>query len=192
MKQSKLLKKSLAALLAILMVAAMIPMSAFAASAPEGVTAIRVNGTSATWDGEKYVVKAEGQRSPATVSMSAVVSSDTTHVFLKEADEGQLDTSTGLSGVKLSDAAEKPEPVGTTGTYKFTLLIGASRNTNTPYQLEIQWTETIASRDTGIKAVHHIPDMVGDAVVADGVITIKTKLGATDISSAVFTAIDDG
>ena len=35
MKQSKLLKKSLAALLAILMVAAMIPMSAFAAEAPD-------------------------------------------------------------------------------------------------------------------------------------------------------------
>ena len=62
MNKSKFLKKSLAALLAILMVAAMIPMSAFAAEeptpapAPTGVTAIRVGGASATWDGSKYEI----------------------------------------------------------------------------------------------------------------------------------------
>ena len=61
MKQSKLLKKSLAALLAILMVAAMIPMSAFAEEAPDAPAekpayieslklGVTTADTEATWD----------------------------------------------------------------------------------------------------------------------------------------------
>ncbi|MDE6837742.1 MAG: hypothetical protein K2P33_05035, partial [Acutalibacter sp.] len=175
-------------------------MSAFAAEeptpapAPTGVTAIRVGGASATWDGSKYVAQAEGQIENASVSMAAVMSDSNTHVYLKEDGENQLDAG-ATKTIALSKAVEKPATVGETGKYKFTLLIGAGPASATPYELEVNWTRTYASRDTGIKAVQNITNMVGAPVVDEttGTITVKMKLGTdlTAIESAVFTSATD-
>ena len=65
MKKSKFLKKSLAMLLAVMLVVAMIPLSAAAA---EGVT-VNVNGKPATSNGTEYTAEASGY----TVAISATV-----------------------------------------------------------------------------------------------------------------------
>ena len=135
MNKSKFLKKSLAAFLAILMVAAMIPMSAFAADAPTGVTTIRVNGVSAEWDGEKYVAAVSGTREEAANVPITAVTTGTTNVYVKEKDSEKVDPSTGLT-LDLSKAAnaDKPATAGDDGTYVFTLLVGESINDPATYE----------------------------------------------------------
>ena len=68
MKQTKLLKKSLAALLAILMVAAMIPMSAFAADPDK----ILVDGEETTLSEAGYSVDLASPSDTVKAKLSAL------------------------------------------------------------------------------------------------------------------------
>ena len=73
MKKSKFLKKSLAMLLALMLVVAMIPLSAAAA---EGDPTIYVDNNLATLNGTEYSVTAES----TTVDISAVLDANVTMV----------------------------------------------------------------------------------------------------------------
>ncbi|WP_322176784.1 hypothetical protein, partial [Acutalibacter caecimuris] len=182
MNKSKFLKKSLAAFLAILMVAAMIPMSAFAADAPTGVTTIRVNGVSAEWDGEKYVAAVSGTREEAANVPITAVTTGTTNVYVKEKDSEKVDPSTGLT-LDLSKAvnADKPATAGDDGTYVFTLLVGESINDPATYELAINWTRTYASSANTVTKVENIADMAS-AEIGESTITVKMKLSLANLA----------
>ena len=95
MKKSKFLKKSLAMLLALMLVVAMIPLSA---SAAEGDPTVYVDNKPTTLSGSEYSVTA----SSTTVNVTYVAGKGVTLVAVDK--DG---TEIGLTGIDLTQKAEK-------------------------------------------------------------------------------------
>ncbi|NBJ90998.1 hypothetical protein, partial [Acutalibacter sp. 1XD8-36] len=164
MNKSKFLKRPLAALLAILMVVALVPMSAFAAE-PD---VIKVNGVEATLSGDAYSVSITAPNGTASVIENALKSvtfelrsKNGITVGILDKDDKQKDVD--LSGwpdepgtkqtINLLDYAVKPE-----GSYwgEYTgikLQITTSAGEITTYPLTVTVSERNASSDTTITAV---------------------------------------
>ena len=187
MKQSKLLKKSLAALLAILMVAAMIPMSAFAEDAPapaEAPVAITIGGEEAVFDGTGYSVTLKYTEKSAPESIKKVPVSinqqgTTVQVWAGTAQLAIVSGITGTAGSKanmnLTKVADKPETPF--GEYKLEARVIGKDNVSTAYPL----TVTVEARDESSEKA--VLDIKKDGIVSWSVegknITVVKALGVT-------------
>lgn len=171
MKKSKFLKKSLAMLLALMLVVAMIPLSAAAA---EGDPTIYVDNNLATLNGTEYSVTAES----TTVDISAVLDANVTMV-VKGVKTPEI---TNLSGINLKEEATKSGDV-----YTLNLETQVAQGDNDApqakaYTLKITVKDVPASSDTGIKALvndsanNYLKDMV-DYTISGNKITIWTAFG---------------
>ena len=171
MKKSKFLKKSLAMLLALMLVVAMIPLSAAAA---EGDPTIYVDNNLATLNGTEYSVTAES----TTVDISAVLDANVTMV-VKGVKTPEI---TNLSGINLEEEATKSGDV-----YTLNLETQVAQGDNDApqakaYTLKITVKDVPASSDTGIKALvndsanNYLKDMV-DYTISGNKITIWTAFG---------------
>ena len=188
MKQSKLLKKSLAALLAILMVAAMIPMSAFAADGD----AIYVDGIQAVLEDGSYSVTLQYDQENVAAKVGAVefkLSSlkGTTVTLLDKDGKNQLTAS--LSGVPGTDSAKRTISLKTTGIdapatgnygeYKMVVRIqDAGAEAAQDYPLTIKVEERAKRRNVAIAEDDGItgPDVI-DYKVEGNVITVTKAIG---------------
>lgn len=208
MKQSKLLKKSLAALLAILMVAAMIPMSAFAEEAPDAPAekpayieslklGVTTADTEATWDAGL------GENGGFKVALSGVRVGDKNDAgnikiaWLRAAGQtGSLKISggatmpaetVGTNPLDLAKAASGTATSPETGEYTFNLTDGTAT-----WPLVIDWTRREASTDATIRRVNYraIQNVLGAEVGAD-TITLTMGFGQTaqvvDLNGDAFT-----
>ena len=171
MKKSKFLKKSLAMLLALMLVVAMMPLSAAAA---EGDPTIYVDNNLATLNGTEYSVTAES----TTVDISAVLDANVTMV-VKGVKTPEI---TNLSGINLKEEATKSGDV-----YTLNLETQVAQGDNDApqakaYTLKITVKDVPASSDTGIKALvndsanNYLKDMV-DYTISGNKITIWTAFG---------------
>ena len=171
MKKSKFLKKSLAMLLALMLVVAMIPLSAAAA---EGDPTIYVDNNLAKLNGTEYSVTAES----TTVDISAVLDANVTMV-VKGVKTPKI---TNLSGINLEEEATKSGDV-----YTLNLETQVAQGDNDApqakaYTLKITVKDVPASSDTGIKALvndsasNYLKDMV-DYTISGNKITIWTAFG---------------
>ncbi len=171
MKKSKFLKKSLAMLLALMLVVAMIPLSAAAA---EGDPTIYVDNNLAKLNGTEYSVTAES----TTVDISAVLDANVTMV-VKGVKTPEI---TNLSGINLGEEATKSGDV-----YTLNLETQVAQGDNDApqakaYTLKITVKDVPASSDTGIKALvndsanNYLKDMV-DYTISGNKITIWTAFG---------------
>ena len=171
MKKSKFLKKSLAMLLALMLVVAMIPLSAAAA---EGDPTIYVDNNLATLNGTEYSVTAES----TTVDISAVLDANVTMVVKGAKSEITVPT----TDTDLTVEATKSGDV-----YTLNLETQVAQGDNDApqakaYTLKITVKDVPASSDTGIKALvndsanNYLKDMV-DYTISGNKITIWTAFG---------------
>ena len=171
MKKSKFLKKSLAMLLALMLVVAMIPLSAAAA---EGDPTIYVDNNLATLNGTEYSVTAES----TTVDISAVLDANVTMVVKGAKSEITVPT----TDTNLTVEATKSGDV-----YTLNLETQVAQGDNDApqakaYTLKITVKDVPASSDTGIKALvndsanNYLKDMV-DYTISGNKITIWTAFG---------------
>ncbi len=173
MKQSKLLKKSLAALLAILMVAAMIPMSAFAEEAPMPCQ-IRVNKLDAKWENGAFTADVKDNSDIVTINVI-----DQTGVSVRIEEEGYTAvTSTTGPTIDLSElASTKPE--GIDGVYGLTVVVTKGNDVQ-KYPLNINYTWVAKSGENTIADVD-LSKFFGAVgrTISGNTITIQMKLGAS-------------
>ena len=171
MKKSKFLKKSLAMLLALMLVVAMIPLSAAAA---EGDPTIYVDNNLAKLNGTEYSVTAES----TTVDISAVLDANVTMVVKGAKSEITVPT----TDTDLTVEATKSGDV-----YTLNLETQVAQGDNDApqakaYTLKITVKDVPASSDTGIKALvndsanNYLKDMV-DYTISGNKITIWTAFG---------------
>ena len=171
MKKSKFLKKSLAMLLALMLVVAMIPLSAAAA---EGDPTIYVDNNLAKLNGTEYSVTAES----TTVDISAVLDANVTMVVKGVKSEITVPT----TDTDLTVEATKSGDV-----YTLNLETQVAQGDNDApqakaYTLKITVKDVPASSDTGIKALvndsanNYLKDMV-DYTISGNKITIWTAFG---------------
>ena len=177
MKKSKFLKKSLAMLLALMLVVAMIPLSAAAA---EGDPTIYVDNNLATLNGTEYSVTAES----TTVDISAVLDANVTMVVKGAKSEITVPT----TDTDLTVEATKSGDV-----YTLNLETQVAQGDNDApqakaYTLKITVKDVPASSDTGIKALvndsanNYLKDMV-DYTISGNKITIWTAFGKAQPST---------
>ena len=171
MKKSKFLKKSLAMLLALMLVVAMIPLSAAAA---EGDPTIYVDNNLATLNGTEYSVTAESTHVDITY-----VPAGNEKLVVKGVKTPEI---TNLSGINLKEEATKSGDV-----YTLNLETQVAQGDNDApqakaYTLKITVKDVPASSDTGIKALvndsanNYLKDMV-DYTISGNKITIWTAFG---------------
>ena len=164
MKKSKFLKKSLAMLLAVMLVVAMIPLSAAAA---EGVT-VNVNGKPATSNGTEYTAEASGY----TVAISATVPDGSSFV-LYDKDNATI-AATGSVNLK-TQAKDEGNDV-----YSLTFRVNpTTSDSDAPAELctlKITVKEAALNGDATIKAVKDIDNM-SSYEIADNTITIWYDFG---------------
>ena len=166
MNKSKFLKRPLAALLAILMVVALVPMSAFAAAGDPDV--IKVGGVEATLSGDAYTVSMSVPSGTSGVVENALRNvtfelrtENGTKVGIINKDgaqnttslQGQPGTSSTRQSVDLLAYANKPE-----GSYwgdytGIQLKVTTNDGVSTTYPLTITVSERNASSDTTIASV---------------------------------------
>jgi hypothetical protein len=165
MKKSKFLKKSLAMLLALMLVVAMIPLSA---SALEGVT-VNVDSKPATAKGTEYTAEASGY----TVAISATVPEGATFVLF---DKDGKDITSSAGSV---DLKEKAKDEGN-NVYSLTFQAQTKGEDNDDIlgdvcTLKITVKESSLSSDATIKAVK-IDDM-SSYEITDSKITVYMPFG---------------
>ena len=190
MKKSKFLKKSLAMLLAVMLVVAMIPLSAAAA---EGAPEVYVDHKMATPSGTTYSVEA----ADTTVDISWTKDGTTEMVIVKN-DE----TTAALpqEGVDLTDDdwATQSGDVYTVKLQTQDAQADDSKPLTKDYTLEITVKEVVESDDATIKALTEaeneaLADMT-NYTISDDTITIYTAFGkdqATDIDATNFVPTSD-
>ena len=203
MKQSKLLKKSLAALLAILMVAAMIPMSAFAADPDK----ILVDGEETTLSEAGYSVDLAYPSDTVKAKLSALEikleSMTGTKVAIFGANgqqqgdslQGLPSLSTAKRAVDLTTKAVTKPETGYFGTYTLELRVTEAGATEPAVRtLTINVTERAKSTDTTIAKVTGDKVISADINNTDKVITIVKPIGVTDenMTGITYTATDKG
>ncbi|MCI8386155.1 MAG: hypothetical protein HFE95_06955, partial [Acutalibacter sp.] len=203
MKQSKLLKKSLAALLAILMVAAMIPMSAFAADPDK----ILVDGEETTLSEAGYSVDLAYPSDTVKAKLSALEikleSMTGTKVAIFGANgqqqgdslQGLPSLSTAKRAVNLTTKAVTKPETGYFGTYTLELRVTEAGAAEPAVRtLTINVTERAKSTDTTIAKVTGDKVISADINNTDKVITIVKPIGVADenMTGITYTATDKG
>ena len=175
MNKSKFLKKSLAAVLAVLLIAAMIPLSA--AAVPAVVSVVTINGENATLNGDTY---------------SAAISSPSTNPIVKVTlanGEGYVehDDETGSNDADRDTTAD--------GTWTFTMTDEEFENaaasfrvyddaeTTTPTATyKVTYTIKNGAEDCGVKSVS-TPTQYGNTVVDGTTYTITLPYGTANVAA---------
>ena len=190
MKKSKFLKKSLAMLLAVMLVVAMIPLSAAAASQPT-VAKVFVNGVEATPNGSTYSAEIVD---PGSSDVTVEVQLDANGAAGKVAHYIDLDDTTdaeltnGRYAMKLT-AAEKAA-----GSMQF-VTVDSSDTQSEPYT--VTFTTVPASDDTAVEAVHLSNNREYDVSVSGSAYTVvanygyDVQVGASNMSVNVYVADAD-
>ena len=176
MKKSKFLKKSLAMLLALMLVVAMIPLSA---SAAEGDPTVYVDNKPTTLSGSEYSVTA----SSTTVNVTYVAGKGVTLVAVDK--DG---TEIGLTGIDLTQKAEKSGEVYTLGLRTKVAQDADDAATTKDYTLKVTVKEVVASSDATIKALTNPSDAenlnnMTNYTISDDTITIWTAFGKAQVST---------
>ena len=175
MKKSKFLKKSLAMLLALMLVVAMIPLSA---SAAEGDPTVYVDNVLATGSGTEYSVTATS----TTVDITYVADKGVTLVAVDK-DGNEITT---LTGIKLDEEATKDGDVYTLGLRTKVSQDGDDAAVTKDYTLKITVKEAVKSSDATIKALTNSAanlDNMTNYTIGDNKITIWTAFGKAQVSA---------
>ena len=175
MKKSKFLKKSLAMLLALMLVVAMIPLSAAAEAADPTVY---VDNQLAKLSGTTYSVEA----TKTTVDITWVKQAD---VELVAVDKNGNEI-TALTDINLENDATKSGDVYTLGLRTKVAQSEDDQDLTKDYTLNITVKETVLSNDTSIKALTNKDGELANMTnytIGGNVITINFAFGATLPSS---------
>ena len=190
MKKSKFLKKSLAMLLAVMLVVAMIPLSAAAASQPT-VAKVFVNGVEATPNGSTYSAEIVD---PGSSDVTVEVQLDANGAAGKVAHYIDLDDTTdaelthGRYVMTLTDAEKAA------GSMQF-VTVDSSDTQSEPYT--VTFTTVPASDDTAVEAVHLSNNREYDVSVSGSAYTVVAnygydeQVGASNMSVNVYVADAD-
>jgi len=181
MNKSKFLKKSLAAVLAVLMIVAMIPLSAAAASAPT----VYVGGTKIDFS--------SGNSQSVTVSSSSVAigwdwpadGSTQLYVVQKDSTEVRVADKAAAAGTTLDLAAHYNADAD--DVYTVPLLLKEKNENDVyvtvgEYTLLVKVDEAAIDKDTSIKEITNIVGMV-TYTIADDKITIVLPFGTATSTS---------
>ena len=177
MKKSKFLKKSLAMLLAVMMVVAMIPLSAAAA---EGDPTIYVNNLPASGDGKTYTLSvSEDAINVENVEISWLPQTDVTlYVVDKDGEAKKVDDN--KITVNLTEDAAKSGEVYTLTLRTAVEQAEDSRPITKDYTLEITVKETVDSSDATISSLTNEDgalEAVTNWTIVDNTITLYTVFG---------------
>ena len=166
MNKSKFLKKSLAAVLAVLMIVAMIPLSAAAASAPkvyldsQQIDFAGGASQSVTVDNNTPDLTWDSQAKTKLVAVNA------------KGDEAEVDNSTGIASLPLADYPVADD------VYTVTLRLyeeseeGGWQENPAEYTLLVTVKEADVDLDATIKEVTGIPEMVSYSITDDKITII--------------------
>ena len=170
MNKSKFLKKSLAAVLAVLMIVAMIPLSAAAASAPT----VYVGGTKIDFS--------SGNSQSVTVSQSPVAigwdwpADGSTQLYVVQKDSTEVRVADGTAAVTTLDLAAHYN-ADADGVYTVPLLLKEKNENDVyvtvgEYTLLVKVDEAAIDKDTSIKEVTGLTGMVTYTITDDQIIIV--------------------
>ena len=188
MNKSKFLKKSLAAVLAVLMIAAMIPLSAAAASAPT----VYVGGTKIDFS--------SGNSQSVTVSSSSVAigwdwpADGSTQLYVVQKDSTEVRVADGTAAVTTLDLAAHYN-ADADGVYTVPLLLKEKNENDVyvtvgEYTLLVKVDEADINKDTSIKEVAGLTGMV-TYTIADDKIIVVLPFGKTYTDAGLNGALDE-
>ena len=203
MNKSKFLKKSLAMLLALMLVLAMIPLSASAATGEyDSHPAVTVNSKDAARDGDTYSVTIESDTTLVSLAADAPAEAgdDAKVVFIdKNGDEYENSTKEQVNGTIDLDkvATETSENVY---TLDVKLLVPNEGNddgfTPVDYKLVITYVPATYSDNASIRALTDMGDKLAEYEIGANEITIVSKFGQrislNDLKYTNFVKADDG
>ena len=180
MNKSKFLKKSLAAVLAVLMIVAMIPLSAAAASAPT----VYVGGTKIDFS--------SGNSQSVTVSSSSVAigwdwpADGSTQLYVVQKDSTEVRVADETAAVTTLALATDYD-ADADGVYTVPLLLKEKNENDVyvtvgEYTLLVKVDEAAIDKDTSIKEITGIVGMV-TYTIADDKITIVLPFGTATSTS---------
>ena len=172
MNKSKFLKKSLAMLLALMLVLAMIPLSASAETS--AVPTIGVGNAIAKPDGTTYTVEA-GSTDVVLGGNAPAGSPEGTKVVFIDKDGKDLDLSTNAE-VDLTEVATVSDNTYTLGVELRVPQEGSAAPAVTKYTLVITYNEAVKGTSTAIKYLKDIAGMAEYEIGADK-ITIVAEFG---------------
>ena len=180
MNKSKFLKKSLAMLLALMLVLAMIPLSASATEGEYGSDpVVTVNTYPAALTGDTYAVTIKSNTTEVTLQGSPTVEAgEDAEVVFYDKDGEKIDTSTTAD---LEDVATK------TGDNEYTLDVkleipeeDSEAVEEIPYKLVVTFEKTELNGNPAISALKNIPeDVLASYEIDADTISITTKFGTT-------------
>ena len=178
MNKSKFLKKSLAMLLALMLVLAMIPLSASATEGEYGSDpVVTVNTYPAALTGDTYAVTIKSNTTEVTLQGSPTVEAgEDAEVVFYDKDGEKIDTSTTAD---LEDVATK------TGDNEYTLDVkleipeeDSEAVEEIPYKLVVTFEKTELNGNPAISALKNIPeDVLASYEIDADTISIVTKFG---------------
>ncbi len=180
MKKSKFLKKSLAMLLALMLVVAMIPLSAAAEAADPTVY---VDNQRATLSGTTYSVEATETDVDITWVNQANVK-----LFVVDKDNGKTEVTASGASIDLAEKAEKSGEVYTLGLKTEVAQDADDAATTKEYTLNITVKEVVPSSDATIKALTNPSDAknlndMTNYTISDDTITIWTAFGKPQVQA---------
>ena len=193
MNKSKFLKKSLAMLLALMLVFAMIPLSASAAEGEYGSDpTITVNAVYPTLNDKVYTVEADG----TTVALGAdepAGTPDGTEVVFTDKDGKDIEA----ADLGTVDLTQKAAADGNTYTLGVELRVPQEKDDEpivTEYTLVITVVEKVLSNNAAIKQLTGLGDSLAEYEVGADTITIVSKFGQmielADLNTANFVKAD--
>ena len=193
MNKSKFLKKSLAMLLALMLVLAMIPLSASAAEGEYGSDpTITVNAVYPTLNDKVYTVEADG----TTVALGAdepAGTPDGTEVVFTDKDGKDIEA----ADLGTVDLTQKATVDGNTYTLGVELRVPQEKDDEpivTEYTLVITVVEKVLSNNAAIKQLTGLGDSLAEYEVGADTITIVSKFGQmielADLNTANFVKAD--
>ena len=197
MKKSKFLKKSLAMLLAVMLVVAMIPLSAAAA---EGDLAITVDYKPVTFTATNTTGSVEAASTTVKISWTT---QENVSLWVVDKDGGETEiTETAIEQGGLSvDLTEKATQSGDTYTLGLRTKVAQSDDSapiTKNYTLNITVKEVVESSDATIKALTKASNNalvnMTNYTISDDTITIYTAFGkdvADDVTEENFVATND-
>ncbi len=183
MNKSKLLKKSLAMLLAMLMVVAMIPLGASAAeSALTELAAIHINGTTVTASGKTF--KADiTDPSAVKIFVDGLYHNETADI---------LDTTGTAHDVRTEQTVDMDD-YGDAGSteYAITLRLTSEDKSNTAdYTIQLKVVEDRTTTELNTVKIDKAADHAISASITAKIINVTAPLGYTNEASLVFTTKD--
>ena len=182
MNKSKFLKKSLAAVLAVLMIAAMIPLSAAAASTgykPTGLKITGPNGEVATGSGNSYTLNLNWDKNDPKIVISTETAADVIWTIKSKVDAngnqvGDESTSAGTNPTPALDLEMDDD--GNPIPFRFFVKNGSEQSDD----ITVTWTKASAStsgKATSAKLANKYPGDINDAAKT---ITFTVPIGYKD------------